>query len=50
MSPKREVQAAKEIVVGKKLQELHERVQREINEAGAFVDQTHVGVFVARKR
>jgi ubiquinone/menaquinone biosynthesis C-methylase UbiE len=43
------VQAAKEIVVGQKLKELQERVLREINEAGAFVDQTHVGVFIARK-
>jgi SAM-dependent methyltransferase len=41
--------AAKERIVGNRLEELRARVQHEIQAAGAFVVHTHSGLFIARK-
>jgi SAM-dependent methyltransferase len=41
--------AAKQAIVGDRLDELRRRVQHEIRSAGAFVVQTHTGLFIARK-
>lgn len=41
--------AAKEIIVGDRLDELRRRVQDDIAAAGAFVVRTHSGLFIARK-
>jgi hypothetical protein len=40
---------AKERIVGDRLEELRGRVQHEVQSSGAFVVQTHSGLFVARK-